>query len=172
MRRFDFELGIDADDDPRAAMKLGSEVLGGLGFVLDDPAPGARITNVGDSNIAIRFLGWIDQSEADWHKSRSLAIAAVKTALEEAGFALPEPIYRLRFDGRTDPLPIGRSSATTASVTETAPDDPPKTKVLAPDDTEDDVRPESEISELVEAERASGDVEQGNDLLDETRPVE
>jgi len=171
-RRFDFELGIDADDDPRAAMKLGSEVLGSLAFVLDEPAPGARITNVGDSNIAICFLGWIDQSQADWHKSRSLAIAAVKSALEGAGFALPEPIYRLRFDGRTDPLPIGRSSATTASVTETNPEDPPKNTVLNVSDEEEDVRPESEVSELVEAERASGGGEQGKDLLDESRPVE
>ena len=171
-RRFDFELGIDADDDPRAAMKLGGEVLAGLAFVLDDPAPGARIEAVGDSNIVIRFLGWIDQTEADWFKSRSLAIAAVKEALEDAGFALPEPIYRLRFDGRTDPLPIGRSSATTASVTEMAPDDPPKTKMLVDREGENDVRPESEISELVEAERASRDGEQGNDLLDEKRPVE
>ncbi|WP_234027179.1 mechanosensitive ion channel family protein [Erythrobacter sp. KY5] len=162
-RRFDFELGIDADDDPRAAMKLGGEVLRSLGFVLSDPAPAARISNVGDSNIAILFLGWIDQREADWFKSRSLAIAAVKDALEDAGFALPEPIYRLRFDGRTDPLPIGRS----ASVTEAKPADKPRAKA----DTQEDVRPESEISELVEAERRSDD-EQAKDLLDTSRPVE
>ena len=162
-RRFDFELGIDADDDPRAAMKLGAQVLGSLGFVLNDPAPSARISKVGDSNIALVFLGWVDQREADWYKSRSLAIAAVKDALEGAGFALPEPIYRLRFDGRTDPLPIGRS----ASVTETTPAEKPRPAAHV----EEDVRPESEISELVEAERIS-DSEQAKDLLDTSRPVE
>jgi small-conductance mechanosensitive channel len=162
-RRFDFELGIDADDDPRAAMALGIEVLGGLAFALDNPAPAARIVNVGDSNIVIQFFGWIDQREADWLKSRSLAIAAVKDALEEAGFALPEPIYRLRFDGRTDPLPIGRTPREGGAGKARK----PHARTASPGDT----RPESEISALVEAERR-GDPAQRHDLLDEGRPVE
>ena len=166
-RRLDFELGIDADDDPREAMALGRKTLEGLGFILKEPEPGARIEAVGDSNIVIRFLGWIDQTHADWFKSRSLAIASVKDALEGAGFALPEPIYRLRFDGRTDPLPIGRG----AMVSETSEPEKPKTKRPDVSRAEEDVRPESEISELVEAERSGGD-EQAKDLLDRSRPVE
>ncbi|MEE4201011.1 mechanosensitive ion channel family protein [Erythrobacter sp.] len=162
-RRFDFELGVDADDDPRAAMKVGTDALAALSFVLADPAPAARITQVGDSNIVIFFIGWIDQREADWFKSRSLAIAAVKEALEDEGFALPEPIYRLRFDGRTDPLPIGR----TGTLSEAQ----PKKSASAARTVAEDVQPESEISELVEAERR-GDGDQANDLLDESRPVE
>ncbi|MFL0355418.1 mechanosensitive ion channel domain-containing protein [Erythrobacter sp. GH1-10] len=165
-RRFEFELGVDADDDPRAAMALGRDTIASLPFVLDDPEPAARIQDVGDSNIVILFLGWVDQREADWYKSRSLAIAAVKDALEEAGFALPEPIYRLRFDGRTDPLPIGRS----ASITESAPDTKPSSRP-APDESHADVKPESEISEMVEQERRT-DGEQAKDLLDPSRPVE
>ncbi|QFT76101.1 Small-conductance mechanosensitive channel [Erythrobacter sp. THAF29] len=165
-RRFEFELGIDADDDPRAAMKLGQETLAGLSFVLAEPEPAARIADVGDSNIVILFLGWIDQREADWYKSRSLAIAAVKDALETEGFALPEPIYRLRFDGRTDPLPIGRS----AKVVETKPNEP-RRRISEPDAAEEDFKPESEISEMVEQERKS-DGEQAKDLLDPSRPVE
>ncbi|KPP94067.1 mechanosensitive ion channel domain-containing protein [Erythrobacter sp. HL-111] len=162
-RRFDFELGVDAEDDPRAAMALGIEVLDGLAFTLDNPAPNARIVEVGDSNIVIQFFGWIDQREADWLKSRSLAIAEVKDALEEAGFALPEPIYRLRFDGRTDMLPIGR---------------PPKEggarrseRHAAARAQAGDTRPESEISDLVAAERRA-DTSGQRDLLDEDRPVE
>jgi len=162
-RRFDFELGVDADDDPRAAMEVGIEVLEGLNFVLGHPAPTARIVKVGDSNIVIQFFGWIDQRDADWFKSRSLAIAGAKEALEEAGFALPEPIYRLRFDGRTDPLPIGRTSQ--ARATSRKPSKGPKAVA------EEDIRPESEISELVEAERNT-DPAQNLDLLDEGRPVE
>jgi small-conductance mechanosensitive channel len=164
-RRLDFELGIDADDDPRAAMKSGAQALAALPFILDAPAPAGRVQQVGDSNIVIMFLGWIDQREADWFKSRSLAIAATKAALEEAGFALPEPIYRLRFDGRTDPLPIGRS----ASVAETSGSVVGHEAVAA--DLSEDVRPETEISELVEAERRSGHGQE-KDLLDESRPVE
>ncbi|QUL39500.1 mechanosensitive ion channel family protein [Erythrobacter sp. JK5] len=165
-RRFEFELGVDADDDPRAAMKLGYETLAALPFVLDDPEPAARIRNVGDSNIVILFLAWVDQREADWEKSRSAAIAAVKDALEEAGFALPEPIYRLRFDGRTDPLPIGRM----ATATEAQQKKERRAPAPAPT-THEDVRPESEIADMVEQERRS-DGEQAKDLLDTKRPVE
>ncbi len=164
-RRFEFELGIDADDDPRAAMKLGGEVLADLSFVLSDPEPAARITQVGDSNIVILFLGWVDQREADWGKSRSLAIASVKEALEDAGFALPEPIYRLRFDGRTDPLPIGRSAKVSDGQAL------PKPKKVSAAPPEEDVRPENEISEMVDQERKA-DGEQVKDLLDPGRPVE
>lgn len=166
-RRFDFELGIDADDDPRAAMALGGATLAALPFILDDPEPAARIKAVGDSNIVILFLGWIDQREADWFKSRSIAIAAVKEALEDAGFALPEPIYRLRFDPRTGALPIGSSTADSKP----APPLPAGGKAHGVPATDADVRPESEISELVAAERQSSK-EQDKDLLDENRPVE
>ncbi len=166
-RRFEFELRIDADDDPRAAMKLGVQILRDLNFVQAEPEPSAQIQGVGDSNIVIRFLGWIDQREADWNKSRSHAIAAVKVALEDAGFALPEPIYRLRFDGRTDPLPIGRSAVASESVAR--PSQPKKPAPSTPEDA--DVKPESEIAEMVEQDRIS-DGGQGEDLLDPGRPVE
>lgn len=171
-RRFDFELGIDADDDPRAAMKLGRETLAALPFILDDPEPAARIEAVGDSNIVIRYLGWIDQREADWFKSRSVAIATVKDALEDGGFALPEPIYRLRFDARSEPLSIGQPNGDAAAKPQPrAKVRPEKSSTASPPDGESDVRPESEIRDLVEAERRSGG-EQDKDLLDQNCPVE
>ncbi len=162
-RRFDFVLGVDADDDPRVAMQVGTEALAALPFVLKEPEPLARIEDVGDSNVAVRYLGWVDQGEADWYKSRSLAIAAVKDALEEAGLTLPEPIYRLRIDGRSDSLPIGR----TATVSE----ERPSAAAATHPSVEQDVRPESEIADMVEKER-SADGKQAKDLLDPKRPVE
>ena len=60
-RRFQFDLGVDADDDARAARQLGRDTLAALDFVLDDPPPEARIIEVGDSNVVIRFLGWVDR---------------------------------------------------------------------------------------------------------------
>ena len=65
-RRFDFTLGVDPDDDATAAAELGRETLTQLPFVLADPAPEARIVEVGDSSVVVRFLGWVDQREADW----------------------------------------------------------------------------------------------------------
>ncbi|WP_343344295.1 mechanosensitive ion channel domain-containing protein [Sphingomicrobium sp. XHP0239] len=168
-RRFEFELGIDADDDPNAARRLGRKTLGALPFVLDDPAPEARTEAVGDSNIVIKFLGWVDQREVDWFKARSLAIANVKAALEDAGFGLPEPIYRLRFDPRTTALPFenigesdGRSGRNPASRATARPVDP--------DHVDEDIRPADEVAQMVEAERAAEPDEK--DLLDSNRPVE
>ncbi len=47
-RRFDFALGIDADDDPDAGRHVGVKALAELGFVLADPEPQARVVEVGD----------------------------------------------------------------------------------------------------------------------------
>ena len=182
-RRFEFELGIDADDDPNAARRLGRETLGALPFVLDKPAPEARAEQVGDSNIVIKYLAWIDQREADWFKARSRAIAVVKTALEEAGFGLPEPIYRLRFDERTMPLPFqnierGGESETAADAsgsdaTGQAPDAAPRASQTRPStapEHDEDVAPQDEIAGMVAAERAADPG--GDDLLDHSRPSE
>lgn len=175
-RRFEFELGIDADDDPSAASALGRETLGGLPFVLAEPAPEVRILKVGDSNIVLQFLAWIDQREADWYKAKSRAIAATKTALEDAGFAIPEPIYRLRFDARTTPLPLENVHEGTVREVSPAPapvqSPPPSPAPAAPDDDHDDVAPQDEVARMVEAERAGTSGKRDKDLLDPSRPVE
>ncbi len=181
-RRFAFEMGIDADDDPNAARRVGRDILSAMPFVLDSPPPEARVQQVGDSNIVIEYLAWIDQNEADWFKARSRAIAAVKTGLEDGGFALPEPIYRLRFDGRTDPLPFEniakaldgeegeapRATDTSATNANRTPAAKPAAPIAAEDEIHD-VKPVNDIVDMVEAERsATGDA----DLLDSNRPVE
>ncbi len=167
-RRLQFIMGVDGDDDARAAMALGLETLRALPFVLNDPEPGARIDELGDSNTPVLFLAWVDQREADWLKSRTLAITAVKDALENAGFGMPEPIYRLRFDPRTGSLPLGQP----AEAEHTQPQaDTPTRRTPPPSPETHDVKPESEIQEMVETERRN-DPEQANDLLDHARPVE
>lgn len=157
-RRFDFDLGIDAGDDPDAGRRVGREGLAALPFVLDEPAPEARVVEVGDSNIVLKFLGWIDQRETDWFQARSRAIAAVKARLEAEGFALPEPIYRLRFDSPPPSLPVGSAEPVGAAPAPPPAESPPH-----------DVAPHEEVAKMVEAERAQDD---GRDLLDPKRPVE
>ncbi len=101
-RRFTFELGVDANDDPLAAIKVGIDAIHTLAFVLDEPKAVAVITNVGDSNIVLEFQVWVDQSKTDFGKARSIAIRETKHALENEGFSLPEPIYRLRFNKKLE----------------------------------------------------------------------
>lgn len=167
-RRFEFALGIDADDDPDAARKHGSDALARLDFVLADPPPEARVSDVGDSNIVLQFFGWIDQRATDFNKARSRAIAAVKAALEGAGFALPEPIYRLRFDERGSPPPFAD-----AGRGERKPAAPRKKPAAAPTgEPDEDVAPRDEIAEMVTRERRMPEPGQDQDLLDSSRPVE
>ena len=172
-RRFDFKLGVDADDDAEAARQLGKDTLAGLDFVLANPAPEVRITEVGDSSVVLQFLAWVDQREADWYRGKSRAIATCKVALEQAGFALPEPIYRLRFDQRTATLPFqnvgetGGAKATPPAPPAPAPAPAPSTAAAV----EADVAPGDEIARMVEEERQDAG-EQASDLLDSSRPVE
>jgi small conductance mechanosensitive channel len=167
-RRFQFDLGVDADDDASAARILGRDTLEALPFVLKDPPPEARIIEVGESNVVIRFLGWIDQNESDWFKAQSQAIPAVKQALEAGGFALPEPIYRLRFDPRSATVPFenineGRGGEDSRP---TRPSERPARPALP----SENLRPADEVAQMVEAERAAGAGEA--DLLDPSLPVE
>ena len=168
-RRFQFDLGVDADDDARAARQLGRDTLAGLDFILADPPAEARIVEVGDSNVVIRFLGWIDQTKTDWWKAQSQAIPAVKEALEDSGFGLPEPIYRLRFDPRSATLPFENRAEGTSEKEQQA---TRKVRQATVTETAEDVRPVDEIVEMVEQERRQAGGEQDKDLLDRSRPVE
>ena len=161
-RRFQFDLGVDADDDPVDGMAVGLRAVNALGFVLDTPKANAIIHDVGDSNIVLRFFGWVDQTHTDFLKGRSLAIQAAKTALEDAGFALPEPIYRLRFDD-TAPLPL-KGMGQLPSPSRAKPD-----RASAGSAQAEDTGPDTHVARLVQEERAgSGD----DDLLDNDKPVE
>ncbi len=167
-RRFSFELGVDADDDPIDGMAVGLAAVDALKFVLAAPPATAVIQDVGDSNIVLRFNGWIDQKDTDFLKARSLAIGATKSALEGAGFAIPEPIYRVRFDeGAALPIepttPAARTGAGRAKALPAAPPSPPDSG--GPGDT----TPDTHIERLVAQERAGAGQD---DLLDSTRPIE
>ena len=152
-RRFRFTLGVDSADDPVSAIDRGLARIREFPFVLRDPPPKADIVEVGDSSILIDYRAWIDQTDSDLGKSRSAVIQAVKNTLEESGFSLPEPIYRLRIDGLDAG---GLPKAVKAQVKEVTPDVPNST----------DVHPGDGITDVVEAEG-----EKAN-LLSDTAAVE
>jgi small-conductance mechanosensitive channel len=166
-RRFDFELGVDADDDPIAAIETGVGAIRALDFVLKDPPPLGFIKAVGDSNIVIFFAAWIDQRRADFAKSRSLALSAAKDALEDAGFALPEPIYRLRFDEKAPPI-LKETTAATVTTGEAGAEKQKKRERAAAAAAQD-VAPDTHLEEKVEEERRE---EPQGDLLSPDAPVE
>ncbi|UAB79582.1 mechanosensitive ion channel [Erythrobacter sp. SCSIO 43205] len=167
-RRFEFVLGVDAEDDPALGIETGVEALKALPFLLETQEPFGIIEEVGDSSIVLRFFAWVDQRNTDFPKARSLAIRAAKNALEENGFTLPEPIYRLRFDQMPAALTaqVQEQGQSSDQATRTPPS---PERMKATDPSLNDVAPDSAIKETVEKERSKTNAE---DLLDETRPVE
>ena len=95
-RRFGFGAGVDVNEDLVRVQKIGVGALQAMKGVLQDPRPFMRVEELGDSTVNVQFFGWVDQREADWFKVRSEAIRIVKTALDEGGVLLPEPIYNIR----------------------------------------------------------------------------
>lgn len=195
-RRFTFELGVDANDDPLAAIKVGLDAVHALAFVLTEPKAIAIISNVGDSNIVLEFQVWVDQSETDFAKARSIAIRETKHALENEGFSLPEPIYRLRFNNELEKAfehlqGSGKSKANTDATVSTIPETADKNHADSSSDDQqkqqakaraklilqghdaDDVlnaHPDEKLMEKVEQEIAESSDE--TDLLNSNSPQE
>ena len=166
-RSFSFDIGVGANEDANTAGAIGVEVMRGLGFVLDDPAPLFLVHEIAPSSITVRFVGWVDQGETNWFKARSRAIVVVKDALEAAEIGIPEPIYRLRFDPEA-PLPVKRDRGGVEERDTAIAAEPRRSTRGIP---AQGIAPESEVARMVEAERASP-ASRDDDLLDSGRPVE
>lgn len=132
-RLFSFDVGIGVPEDLQTAMAIGVESLKELAGVMHDPAPFARVTELGESSVNVRFHGWVDQREADFLIVRSEAVRRVKEALDDAAVELPEPIYRILVQSASD-----RKAATAAGVRHEVKSAPAA-----------DVRPDGKIDEQV-----------------------
>ncbi len=94
-RRFDFGVGVGTNEDLVIAQQTGLDILSSIDGVLADPKPFARVENLGDSSVTVRFYAWVNQKESDFGKTKSVAIRKVKVAFDEAEIEMPEPIYRV-----------------------------------------------------------------------------
>lgn len=123
LRRFDIGVGVGGDADLLQAQRLGLEVLEEIDGVLEEPPPKALVEELGDSNVSVRFFGWVDQRDYDFLQVKSESIRRVKTRLEDAGIDMPEPIYRVHvLDGGQTPnageRPTPRSDLDLSASTE------------------------------------------------------
>lgn len=155
-RRFDFAVGVGASEDLIEAQKLALDTLRSTEGVLDDPPPRCLIEALGDFNVILRMLGWVDQRSTDFGKVKSQAIRLVKQAFDDAGIAMPEPIYQLHLQ-RLKPAPDTTKVESTKR---------PKAPALAEAEraqVERDIERQNDLEGVIEAERAKLDEE---DLLD------
>ena len=149
-RRFQFDLPIDVHADCACAISAALDAIKGLDFVLRSPEVKVELADLSGLNPILRCFGWIDQTQTDLGKARTIAVRTVMRVLREGGFAVEEPVHRLRME--TD-------------SSEHAQTPPPAPAVDA-----DDVAPERHIASMVAEERATK--KDGKDLLDPSRPVE
>ena len=158
-RRFTFDVGIAANSNLERALSIGLETLRAQPFMLNEPAADAWIENLGNSNVVLTFVGWVDQHETNLLKARSEAIRLVKRALESDGISLPEPTYRVLFDGDADeeenPVATAEKPATRRARGDSA--------------KANDTAVDYEFRRRVSEER---DAKGSDDLLDESAPNE
>lgn len=98
-RRFTFEVGIDTEVAISSAQKVAIETLVNTPGVSSEPPPQCHVQLLGDSNVILKVIGWTNQNQYDFNKVKSEAIKAIKRAYDDANFEMPEPIYRLKFQG-------------------------------------------------------------------------
>jgi small-conductance mechanosensitive channel len=172
-RRFEFELGVGAAEDPVAAIRCAVAALEELEFLLDEPGPSAIVDHVGDSSIVLRVYAWVDQRSTNFGKARSQAIWVAIQALEDGGFTLPQPAYNLHVQSLPGPEGVASSVENAASEEavrvsspgDTAADD----KAQAVEESALDVEPDLHLMQKVEEEVREQDA---TDLLDARTPRE
>jgi small-conductance mechanosensitive channel len=111
-RRFVFELAVAPDTDLAGARDLALRTLQDLPFLLDTPEASAWIEAVGDSTVTLKIAGWIDQNETSIVLARGEAIRLTMAAFDAAGYAMPEPTYRLLHTNAMPPAPGTDAKAT------------------------------------------------------------
>lgn len=154
-RRFGFDVGIGVNEDLTRPQQIGVDVLAGLDGVVATPPPRAYIAALGDSNVQLRFHGWVDQRKHEFLLVKSEAIRQVKLALEAAEMDMPEPIYRVQLSEPVASVPRGAT---------------PQRRVpaaLAPEAV--DTRALSDIEQQIDQDQRT---HQSVDLLSESAPRE
>lgn len=143
-RRFDFEIGVASDADLDHVRALTDRVVGGLPFVLRDPAPMAWIERIGDGAVILVVTGWIDQNDTSLALAKGEAIRMVKAAIEAEGIDVPDTTYRIQIVGDAPAIdPIGKPSARPA---------PRKPAPVVATDVEDTSK--AALDRIAEAERS------------------
>ncbi|WP_187791737.1 mechanosensitive ion channel domain-containing protein [Paracoccus amoyensis] len=100
-RRFMVDLVINPASDMWLARDLAIKTMAGMDFVMKRPEPVAWIEPSGSHQelIVVRAGGWLSQEGTDFDLARGEAFRRLRRALDDAGFAVPEMIYRVQMEG-------------------------------------------------------------------------
>jgi small-conductance mechanosensitive channel len=106
-------VGYDSDVD--LVQKLLEEAALGCERVLRDPAPGARLANLGADGLEYTLLFWIGDPHNGQLNVRSDVNHAILKGLQGAGVNIPYPQRVLRFEG---PLDIAAPTSSKTAATD------------------------------------------------------
>ncbi|QLD88384.1 mechanosensitive ion channel family protein [Natronomonas salina] len=94
--RLKFDFGIGYDDDIQQATDIILEEAERHDGIMDDPEPSVRLTELGDSDVALQSRIWIaNPSRSDFVKVRGEYVRRVKERFDEAGIDIPYPHRQL-----------------------------------------------------------------------------
>lgn len=94
-RRIAVGVGIGYDDDIDAARTAIVEETAAISGVLEDPAPSAPVSELGDSAVVLSARFWIDPDESSYGAVRAEFAEAIKKRLDEEGIDMPYPTHDL-----------------------------------------------------------------------------
>jgi len=90
-RRVSVGFGIGYGDDIEGAREAILEEASRIDGALDDPAPSAPVTSLGDSAVVLSGRLWIDPEESGYGPVRSQFVERVKERFDAEGIDMPYP---------------------------------------------------------------------------------
>jgi len=89
-------VGIAYESDIDAARDVALAALAGTEGVREAPAPAVLVGELGPSRVDLQLLFWTAPQQAVVRQVRDRALAAVKTALDDAGVEMPADVVVLQ----------------------------------------------------------------------------
>lgn len=105
LRRISIVVGVAYGEDVDAARDVIHQAVAGLETVHADKPVQVFATTFNSSSIDFAVRWWTQSAPIDEHQSRDQAVAAVKSALDQAGIEIPFPYRTLTF---AEPLTLSQ----------------------------------------------------------------
>lgn len=109
-RRFQYDFGIDYDDDVELAHDLLEKTLREVDGVVDDPEPEVFPWELGGSSVNLRARWWTDPAKSSLVEVRGRVIQSVKEKFDANGIDFPYPIRDVRITEGTVGSTLGEAA--------------------------------------------------------------
>lgn len=101
-RRAHLLVGVDYRDDHDAAREVIRAAVAGVEGVHEEPPPEVWLAELGESSVDFELVYWADPRRTPSRRVQDRVLAAVKTAIADAGMTIPWPIRTLVMDSAVE----------------------------------------------------------------------